>query len=878
MKKYKFKELKTYSSDEWMAGSTKKYRKVFDRMETGYVRAEFSFYNKLFDEEAWTANILLKAFEVTDNQRRELCSLDTKRDIRTDENIVYIRDGWGNPTAGAFWKKGEYLWEAYIDNELVGSQKFYINDIGKVEAKKNPYFTVDYIKLYEGDGEGWKQEKRKYIKTLNRGTTRYLWLEFRLKNITNLDWNYELFFNFFDDAGQLKGQVTREGAIVKGKKDFTYTFDAGWGNDAPGSWKDDKYSLEIVFMDTLIATVQFEAAEKEEEGIPELILGSDNLVKAGESTAGSGDGDASASSDENLTLEQHLEKLEGLIGLEEVKRSIKDHISYLNFLKFRKEKGFAEEEKISLHSVFTGNPGTGKTTVVCMLGQIYKKMGLLSKGHVHEVDRAELVGEYIGQTAPKVKKAIDTARGGVLFIDEAYALARQGEDSKDFGKEVIEILLKELSDGAGDIAIMVAGYPKEMEIFMNSNPGMKSRFKHYFHFDDYLPDELKKIALTASAKRGVKFSYPAEAYLEEQLIDAYRNRDRTFGNARFALGVLDEAKMNMGLRLVKMGSLETLDNEALSTIEREDVERVFMGRGKKILNITINEKMLREALDELNALTGMSNIKAEVGELVKLTRFYQETGKSVMNKFSLHAVFTGNPGTGKTTLARIIAKIYKALGLIEKGHIVEVDRQGLVAGYIGQTAVKTQERIEEAKGGVLFIDEAYALAEGGGGNDYGKEAVEVILKRMEDLRGEFAVIVAGYPDNMHTFLESNPGLRSRFDRHYVFHDYSPEELYVIAQSMLAKEGLVAAPEAEAHLKNYLQQVYDKRDKFFGNARTVRQVIGEAVKNQHLRLASLPPAERTIEVLRALTAEDVAEFVLQEEKSRPTLGFRYGSGT
>lgn len=288
MKKYKFKELKTYSSDEWMAGSTKKYRKVFDRMETGYVRAEFSFYNKLFDEEAWTANILLKAFEVTDSQRRELCSLDTKRDIKTDENIVYIRDGWGNPTVGSFWKKGEYLWEAYIDNELVGSQKFYINDIGKVEAKKNPYFTVDYIKLYEGDGEGWKQEKRKYIKTLNRGTTRYLWLEFRLKNITNLDWNYELFFNFFDDAGQLKGQVTREGAIVKGKKDFTYTFDAGWGNDAPGSWKDDKYSLEIVFMDTLIATVQFEAAEKEEEGIPELILGSDNLVKSGESAAGGG--------------------------------------------------------------------------------------------------------------------------------------------------------------------------------------------------------------------------------------------------------------------------------------------------------------------------------------------------------------------------------------------------------------------------------------------------------------------------------------------------------------------------------------------------------------------------------------------------------------
>jgi len=140
---------------------------------------------------------------------------------------------------------------------------------------------------------------------------------------------------------------------------------------------------------------------------------------------------------------------------------------------------------------------------------------------------------------------------------------------------------------------------------------------------------------------------------------------------------------------------------------------------------------------------------------VKLVRFYRETGKEVLNRFSLHAVFTGNPGTGKTTLARIIAKIYKGLGLLEKGHIVEVDRQGLVAGYVGQTAIKTQERIDEAVGGVLFIDEAYALGEGGE-NDFGKEAVEVVLKKMEDLRGQFAVVVAGYPDNMHRFIETNP--------------------------------------------------------------------------------------------------------------------------
>lgn len=881
MKNYKFKDIRTFASDEWMANSTKKYRKVFDRAELSYVRCEFSFYNKQFDEENWNCSIILKCFEnITSEkgevEKKEICSLDTKREVKTDENIVYMRDGWGNPKEGVYWKPGSYVWEAWIDSDKVSEIKFIVNEIGKVSKDSNPYFTVDYMKLYCGSATAWESKDRVYVKTIKRDTTQYVWAEMQLKTKTKLPWNYELTFNFLDDAHQLKGQVFREGFIEKDKDGYKYTFDVGWGNEVAGSWKDESYFVEVIFMDTLVGQVKFDVGAQEVEGVPDLLTGNEVVVKSGEGSEVATGAENSEAEVKEATLEELLASLDSLIGLSGIKKSVRDHILYLNFLKLRKEKGFEESGKINLHSVFTGNPGTGKTTVVNMLGMIYKKMGLLTKGHVVEVDRADLVGEYIGQTAPKTKKIIETARGGILFIDEAYSLARAGDDAKDFGKEVVEILLKEMSDGVGDIAIMGAGYPKEMEAFLESNPGMKSRFSHYYEFEDYLPDELLAIAIAGTLKKGVKLAEDAIKYMEEQFIEAYRTRDRTFGNARMALGIVETAKMNMALRLMQLGDVDKLDNEVLSTITLVDVEKAFGGRTKRKADLGINEKMLRDALDELNGLVGMSNIKAEVNELVKLVRFYRETGKEVLNRFSLHAIFTGNPGTGKTTVARIIAKIYKGLGLIEKGHLVEVDREGLVAGYVGQTAIKTAERIQEAIGGVLFIDEAYGLASKGGSNDFGAEAVQIILKKMEDLRGQFAVIVAGYPDNMREFIETNPGLKSRFDRHYEFFDYSAEELFTIAQSLLSKEKLVLTAEAEEHLKNYLNQSYTNRDKFFGNARTVRQVIGEATKNQHLRMASLPASERTADALASLTLEDVSEFVVKEESSRATLGFRYGN--
>ncbi|MBN1250912.1 MAG: AAA family ATPase [Bacteroidales bacterium] len=862
---YKFKSLKIYSSAEWMVNSTKKYRRVFDKSEVTYIRSEFTFYNKLFDEDDWDAKINIKTFEIQRGKRKEICNLEEKMNISKDNPEVQVYKSWGVDDEGGFWDKGDYICEAYIDDKLVGSEKFYIEDVGRVSINNNPFFDIESIKLYSGSSTSWEEKDHKYLIAFNKTETQYVWVEIKIKNKTEKDWNFEFFINFYDDAGQFKAQISSLYFIDSKTKNTVYTYHRGWGNDDKGSWKDDKYTVEIVFMDNLVAALPFTMGNSDIEG--------DNIISKVSHSLLS-DSMFKTQEENEKTLEELMAELNNLIGLENIKKQITEHIEYIEFLKLRKEKGLKDEEKISLHSIFTGNPGTGKTTVVKLLGKIYNKMGLLSKGHIHEVDRVDLVGEYIGQTAPKVKKAIEAARGGVLFIDEAYALMRSKDDSKDYGREVIEILIKEMSDGPGDIAIMAAGYPKEMDNFIEFNPGLKSRFKYYFHFDDYTPDELLNIAKYAANKRAVLVEEKAIELIQKILIEAYRNRDKSFGNARYAYSLIDEAKMNLGLRLIKHPNVKKLSDKHLSTILLEDVEKLKSISDKKHINIPIDEELLKFTVEELNTLVGMNHIKTEINDLIKLVRYYRETGKEVLNIMSMHTVFTGNPGTGKTTVARIIGKIFKALGLLERGHLVETGREGLVAGYIGQTAIKTKDKIDESMGGVLFIDEAYALSDGSGENSFGKEAIEVILKIMEDKRGKFSIIAAGYPGNMQMFLESNPGLKSRFDRVWHFNDYSPETLYNIALSMFAKEKLEPDTQASEFLINYMNQLYQKRDKFFGNARTVRKIVEQSVQKQNLRMASLPSEERTTAMMATITMQDLAEIKIDSNKEeRKSMGFR-----
>ena len=265
---------------------------------------------------------------------------------------------------------------------------------------------------------------------------------------------------------------------------------------------------------------------------------------------------------------------------------------------------------------------------------------------------------------------------------------------------------------------------------------------------------------------------------------------------------------------------------------------------------------LQGLLTELSNMVGLNTVKNDVVALTNLIRVQQMRKNQGLPTapMSLHLVFTGNPGTGKTSVARLLGRIYRSLGLLSKGHLVEVDRSGLVAGYVGQTALKTKEVIEQAIGGILFIDEAYALASGRHETDFGREAIDTLLKAMEDHRNNLIVIVAGYPEKMGEFLESNPGLRSRFNKYFEFADYSADELALIFEGMCKTAGYKLTNEAKAHATTLFQTLWETRDNNFGNARDARNIFEQCVTHHANRIMTLP--NPTTNDLESLAKEDL----------------------
>jgi SpoVK/Ycf46/Vps4 family AAA+-type ATPase len=522
----------------------------------------------------------------------------------------------------------------------------------------------------------------------------------------------------------------------------------------------------------------------------------------------------SATRGDRRTIE---EKLNALVGLDAIKERVYELAAWLSLQQRKHQIRETPADSPLHHLVFTGNPGTGKTTVARLVGEIFHDLGLLRRGHLVEVKSADLVAEYVGGTAIKTNKVIDQALDGVLFIDEAYSLT--DPDRGGFGLEAVETLLKRMEDDRDRLVVIVAGYPDKMDRFLQSNPGLPRRFpkENQFDFPDYSPDELWKILTQLLENREITLDETVSQPLYTLVENMYASRDEAFGNAGEIRNLVDGLDRRRAYRIVK-NSLP--DDIPLSFEDIPERYRTYL---------PVEEIDLGNLMSELNELVGIESVKTFIMTLTRRIQYDRirrlQDPKQITSSPLQHLIFTGSPGTGKTTVARLLGKIYCSLGILRRGHCVEVSRADLVAGYMGQTAQRTREKVREALDGVLFIDEAYTL-ERGGQTDYGREAIDTLVKMMEDFRSRLLVVVAGYPAEMERFVAANPGLKSRLGATVHFADFTPDELVEIYRIRVGKENYQIPDEVEQKVKKYLLSALAQDGQKFGNARSVNNLFEE----------------------------------------------------
>ena len=546
------------------------------------------------------------------------------------------------------------------------------------------------------------------------------------------------------------------------------------------------------------------------------------------------------------TPEEIMKGLDSFVGIDNIKKEVRSLIDAVEECR-RKTNDPKAIPNFGDHFIFTGNPGTGKTTIARVFADILNSLGILPNGQLIEVTRDELVGQYVGATAAQTRTVVESAMGGVLFIDEAYTLTTGGDN--DFGREAINALLKPVEEQRGKFVCILAGYSKEMMDFMNANSGIVSRFNKKIEFEDYKPEELTHIFrnLLVKGKEQFMLDVDADECLPKFFEKMYATRTRNFGNAREVVNAYRKAIERHSQRIRKN---KLADNHILT---REDIEGA-----EALKELSVDDIVAK--LDE--EFVGMSAVKDFVKEIAIQKADMDDRlnlGLPVDQTIKLNILLTGNPGTGKTTVARKLGEIFYSMKLLSSPEVIERERKDIVGQYMNSAGEEMAKACDLAMGKVLFIDEAYALApvnDAGTKDEEATKAVEVLMKRMEDDAGKFAVILAGYPRKMDDFVRINDGIARRITYRINIDDYSQSELTDIFKNIAKKKGYSLANGTETQLSSKIADMLQRKDNSWGNAGEMVKLFSSVQIRQAARLRTIPKNQLTKESYVTIMPDDI----------------------
>ena len=547
------------------------------------------------------------------------------------------------------------------------------------------------------------------------------------------------------------------------------------------------------------------------------------------------------------TEEQIFKELDNYIGLQSVKDEIRAIVSNV---KERREKGMTEK-LLKDHFIFTGNPGTGKTTFARKFGEILNAIGALPTGQFVEVSAKEMIGNYIGDTELNVKTTVDKAMGGVLFIDEAYAFAT--DDGAGFGMDAVNTLLPILENRKGEFVCILAGHTKDMDKLVRMNEGIKSRCNVTIEFPDYNPKELEQLFRMMLTRNDEDTTFTLDARANEMLPKVfermYLRRTDTFGNARDVRNAFDLALKRHRLR-----------KQQPDYVENQFTYADIVGEADT------HEVSVEDVMKELDGFVGMKSVKEAIRRIaqeIAVQKRLIELGMAQEGLTKFNFILTGNPGTGKSTVARIFGKIFKALDVTSTDKVTEKVPKDIIGLYLNESDKLMDAAITEAMGGVLFLDEAYDLEPmdkaGRSTSSEGKKAVQTLMTRMENEAGKFVVVCAGYPKEMATFRNSNPGLKRRFSHTIHIDDYTAEELLEIYErAAKAKKYNFSLADDTVRMKalNMFRNMVAMKDDKFGNAGEAMKKVAETKTNINNRIASMPFDQWTPEFLQTAYIDDI----------------------